>query len=178
MGQDQCPGPAWFEYLRCLWLCFVVSILKKGGWRWLHCWWRYQALLIQAWGYLTKPQWQRSSDFNNRVSLHTLKQKARYRRGPLPAGRGWAHTPQMTAGTLVLWWLLEICQALLQPAESCCSWWIGGANLLLPKRPLCPEVLGFNWLVHTFSSRLWLLTLPPHPAPSPWFTVSTGLEVF
>lgn len=161
-------------------VCFVVLILglKKGGWRWLHCWWRYQALLIQAWGYLTKPQWQCTSDFNNRVSLHTLKQKARCMIGLHPVGREWAHSPQMTAGPLILWWLLESGQAVLQPAENCCSWWIGGANLLLPKRPLCPEVLGFNWLVHTFSSRLWLLTLPPHPAPSLWFTVSTGLEVF
>lgn len=118
------------------------------------------------------------SDFNNRVSLHTLKQKAKYMKGPHPAGKGWAHPPQMAAGPLVLWWLLEIGQAVLQPAESCCSWWIGGANLPLPKRPLCPDVLGFNWLVHTFSSRLRLLTLPPHPAPSPWFTVSTGLKCF
>lgn len=158
----------------------VVSILglKKGGWRWLRCWWGHQALLIQAWGCLTKAQWQRGSDFNNRVSLHTLKQKARYMRGPRAAGRGWAHPPPMTAQPSVLWWLLETGQAVLQPPESCCSCWIGGANLLLPKRPLCPEVLGFNWLVHTFSSRLWLLTLPPHPTPSLWFTVSTGLEMF
>lgn len=65
-----------------------------------------------------------------------------------------------------------------QPLESFCSrsacrrsglaaacWWIGGANLFLPKRPLCPEVSGFNWLVHTFSSRVWLVTLPFQPTP-------------
>jgi len=74
--------------------------------------------------------------------------------------------------------LFEMHQGAPQPLESFCSrsacsrpglaaacWWIGGANLFLPKRPLCPEVSGLNWLVHTFSSRVWLVTLPPQPTP-------------
>lgn len=141
---------------------------------------------------LTKEEQQRGSNFDNYllspVFLYTLKlQKGNIQCIPLPA----AVLPG-GVGTLVRRWQqgsvpLRCClresgspwkaaAACSTPAAAC--WWTGGANLFLPKRPLCPEVSGFNWLVHTFSSRLWLVTLAPHPAPTLWFMVSTGLEVF
>lgn len=50
-------------------------------------------------------------------------------------------------------WKADVAPCLPSAQAVAVCWWIGGANLFLPKRPLCAEVSGFNWLVHTFSSR-------------------------
>lgn len=92
-----------------------------GACGWLFCcinprpeerWMKVAALLVKVPGIvntsLTKPQWQCGSDFNNRVSLRTLKQKARSKtwEGPVLLGGGehthprWQQGPRSSRGSL------------------------------------------------------------------------------